>query len=45
GQDLDVRMIRPDATVADHFRIHHLTDLFSDGFERGNTDSWSSASP
>ena len=45
GQDLDVRMIRPDATVADHFRIHHLTDLFTDGFERGNTDSWSSASP
>ncbi len=50
GQDLDVRMIRPEAvppffSVADHFRIHHLTDLFSDGFERGNTDSWSSASP
>jgi hypothetical protein len=45
GQDLDVRMIRPDATVADHFRIHRLTDLFSDDFERGNTDSWSAALP
>jgi hypothetical protein len=45
GQDLDVRMIRPDATVADHFRIHHLTDLFSDGFDRGDTCNWSSASP
>jgi len=45
GRDLDVRMIRPDATVADHFRIHHLTDLFADGFERGDTDSWSAVSP
>lgn len=45
GQDLDVRMIRPDATVADHFRIHHLTDLFSDGFDRGDTGNWSSTSP
>lgn len=45
GQDLDVRMIRPDATVADHFRIHHLTDLFSDGFDRGDTGNWSFTSP
>jgi hypothetical protein len=41
GRDLDVRMIRPDATVADHFRIVHLAGLFADGFERGNTSAWS----
>lgn len=40
GRDLDVRMIRPDATVADHFRIVHLAPLFSDGFESGNTSAW-----
>ncbi len=41
GRELDVRMIRPDATVADHFRIVHLADLFADGFERGDTSAWS----
>lgn len=51
GQDLDVRMIRPEIgppvgfSVADHFRIHHLTDLFSDGFDRGDTGNWSFTSP
>ena len=45
GRDLDVRMVRPDATIADHFRIQHLADLFSDGFDHGDTANWSAVSP
>ena len=41
GNQMDVRMIRPDATVADHFRITHLGALFIDGFESGDTNAWS----
>ena len=45
GEKMDVRMIRPDGTVADHFRLVHLVGLFSDGFDHGNTDTWSFTSP
>jgi hypothetical protein len=41
GDRMDVRMIRPDATVADHFRIVHFTALFVDGFESGDSSNWS----
>lgn len=41
GRELDVRMIRPDASVADHFRIVKFSTLFADGFETGNTSNWS----
>ncbi len=41
GSQLDVRMIRPDASVADHFRLVHLGPIFADGFERGDTSAWS----
>jgi hypothetical protein len=41
GDRLDVRMIRPDASVADHFRIVHFTALFVDGFESGDSSNWS----
>lgn len=41
GRQLDVRMIRPDATVADHFRLIHLAPIFTDGFESGDTALWS----
>jgi hypothetical protein len=40
-RQLDVRMIRPDATVADHFRIVHLAPIFADGFESGDVGAWS----
>ncbi|MDQ1348404.1 MAG: acid phosphatase type 7 [Acidobacteriota bacterium] len=41
GDRMDVRMIRPDATVADHFRIVHFAPLFADGFESGDSSHWS----
>ncbi len=40
GSELDVRMIRPDASVADHFRLVHVGPIFNDGFESGNTSAW-----
>ena len=40
GRELDVRMIRPDASVADHFRLVHLGPIFVDGFESGDTSAW-----
>lgn len=41
GERLDVRLIRPDSTVADHFRIVHFAPLFVDGFESGDSSHWS----
>ncbi|MEO8274924.1 MAG: metallophosphoesterase family protein [Thermoanaerobaculia bacterium] len=44
GRTLDARMIRPDGSVADRFRIFHLVPLFNDGFELGNASAWTEIS-